>query len=132
MEYVWYNLALLILFGILIGTIAILGGIGGGVIIVPLMLLILGINEDIAVGSSALIIIISSGFGFFLLKRQSRINIKFCLLCSIFTILGSLISTIVFLIFPIDNYLIRLVFSSVMIYVSINLIFKKDPIKKKN
>lgn len=131
MEYVWYNLVLLILFGILVGTVAILGGIGGGVISVPLMVLIFGINEDIAVGSSTLIIMISSGFGFLLLKRQARINVKFCLICSLFTILGSLISTIVFLILPIDNYLLRLIFACIMIYVSLNLILKKDQTKKR-
>jgi len=130
MEYVWYNLVLLILFGILVGTVAILGGIGGGVILVPLMVLIFGINEDIATGSSALIIMVSSGFGFLLLKRQARINVKFCLLCSLFTILGSLISTIIFLIFPIDNYLLRLIFACAMVYVSFNLLLKKDQTKK--
>lgn len=127
MDYYWYTLLLLFLIGILIGTIAVLSGIGGGVIAVPLMTILFAVSEDISVGTSSLIILISSGFGFILLKRQKRINIRLCLICSIFTIIGSLISTILFIISPIDNYLLRLIFACVMIYVSINLIFRKDP-----
>lgn len=127
MDYYWYIILLLFLIGILIGIIAVLAGIGGGVIAVPLMTILFMVSEDIAVGSSALIILISSGFGFILLKKQGRINIKLCLLYSIFTIMGSIISTILFIIYPIDNYLLRLIFACVMIYISINLIFRKDP-----
>ncbi|MCK4238527.1 MAG: sulfite exporter TauE/SafE family protein, partial [Candidatus Lokiarchaeota archaeon] len=127
MDYYWYTILLLFLIGILIGTIAVLSGMGGGVISVPLMTILFMVSEDIAIGTSTLIILISSGFGFILLKRQKRINIKLCLICSIFTIIGSLISTILFIIYPIDNYLLRLIFACVMIYVSINLIFRKDP-----
>ncbi len=127
MDYYWYTILLLFLIGILIGTIAVLSGMGGGVISVPLMTILFMVSEDIAIGTSTLIILISSGFGFILLKRQKRINIKLCLICSIFTIIGSLISTILFIIYPIDNYLLRLIFACVMIYVSINLIFRKGP-----
>lgn len=130
MDYYWYTLLLLFFMGIIIGTIAVLSGIGGGVIAIPLMTILFMVSEDIAAGTSSLIILISSGFGFILLKRQKRINIKLCLICSIFTIIGSLISTILFIIYPIDNYLLRLIFACVMTYVSINLIFRKDPAKK--
>lgn len=121
---------LLILFGILVGTVAVLAGIGGSVVGVPLMIIFLGVQEEIAIGTASLIIIMSSGFGFVLLRKQDRVNIKLCLICSIFTIIGSIISTIIFLFIQIDNYVIRIIFACVMIYVSINLIAKKDPTDK--
>ena len=127
MEYYWFTFVLLILFGILVGTVAVLGGIGGSVIGVPLLVIFLSVEEDIAAGSAPLIILISSGFGFILLKKQNRVNVKLSLVCSAYTILGSLISTIIFLIFPVENYVIRLVFACVMIYVSLNLFFRKEP-----
>ena len=127
MEYYWYTFVLLILFGILVGTVAVLGGIGGSVIGVPLLIIFLSVEEDIAAGSAPLIILISSGFGFILLKKQNRVNIKLSLVCSAYTIMGSLISTILFAIFPIDNYVLRLIFAFVMMYVSLNLFFRKEP-----
>lgn len=58
------NLALALPFSFLAGALSGLVGVGGGLIKVPLMVLVLGVPMDIAVGSSALMVGVTAGGGF--------------------------------------------------------------------
>lgn len=58
------NMALALPFSFLAGALSGLVGVGGGLIKVPLMVLVLGIPMDIAVGSSALMVGVTASGGF--------------------------------------------------------------------
>lgn len=58
------NLALALPFSLLAGALSGMVGVGGGLIKVPVMVLVLGIPMDIAVGSSALMVGLTAGGGF--------------------------------------------------------------------
>jgi len=58
------NMALALPFSFLAGAMSGLVGVGGGLIKVPLMVLVLGIPMDIAVGSSALMVGVTASGGF--------------------------------------------------------------------
>jgi uncharacterized membrane protein YfcA len=58
------NLAIALPISIIAGLLSAMMGIGGGIIKVPLMVLVLGIPTDIAVGSSALMVGLTAGGGF--------------------------------------------------------------------
>ena len=58
------NMALALPFSFLTGALSGLVGVGGGLIKVPLMVLVLGVPMDIAVGSSALMVGVTASGGF--------------------------------------------------------------------
>jgi uncharacterized membrane protein YfcA len=58
------NMALALPLSLLAGALSGMVGVGGGLIKVPLMVLVLGIPMDIAVGSSALMVGLTAGGGF--------------------------------------------------------------------
>ena len=58
------NMALALPFSLLAGALSGMVGVGGGLIKVPLMVLVLGVPMDIAVGSSALMVGVTASGGF--------------------------------------------------------------------
>ncbi|MHA1775231.1 MAG: sulfite exporter TauE/SafE family protein [Promethearchaeota archaeon] len=93
----WLIFALLFLFGMFIGVIATIGGIGGGPIVMPLFLLIFQITPEIAKGTSIFIIFISTGIATITHYRAGKIHLPSLL---IIAAVGSAGSITYFLIYP--------------------------------
>ena len=129
MEEVFYLVILLIFLGLLSGMLSSIAGIGGGVFFVSIIdiLFISYFNMDvfnIAVDTSTFIILFSSLAGFITYLRQKRTSIKLSLFFSIFSIIGSLLATILFSFITIDNYILKILFAVTLLFAGINMIYK--------
>lgn len=130
MEITIILIAVLITLGFLAGVIAVIAGIGGGVLFVSIMTILFLIPINIAIDTSTFIILTSSAAGFVSYLKQKRTSIKISLLFSIFSILGSFLTTILFIFIQIDNTLLKIIFASTLLVAGGNMIFKA--IKSKN
>ncbi|MHA1486633.1 MAG: TSUP family transporter, partial [Promethearchaeota archaeon] len=76
--------------------VSVIAGIGGGVFFVSIMTLLFLFPINVAVDTSTFIILFSSLAGFITYLRQKRTNLRLSLLFSAFSILGSILASIVF------------------------------------
>lgn len=125
---------ILILFvlGILFGFLAALGGIGGGPFYVPFLTVFLNIAIQEAIDTSFLIILVTSSAALYTYLKQRRCNLKIALVFSIFSILGSFISTLIFTFYPLNSEFIKVIFSAILIIIAINLVYKIHSSRKKD
>ena len=124
MELTFYLTFLLIFLGLVSGTISVIAGIGGGVFFVSIMTLLFSISIDVAVDTSAFIILFSSLIGFITYLRQKRTNLKISLIFAVFSILGSIISSIIFSFVQVDNEIYRMIFAGSLLIAGVNMIYK--------
>ncbi|TFG24876.1 MAG: sulfite exporter TauE/SafE family protein [Promethearchaeota archaeon] len=115
---------LLILLGVVSGIVSTIAGIGGGVFFVSIITLGISIPIDIAVDTSTFIILFSSFSGFISYLRQKRTNLKLPLIFSIFAILGSILTSIIFFFIPIDNFILKILFACTLLVAGMNMIYK--------
>lgn len=78
--------------GLVVGFLTGLFGIGGGFIITPALVLLLGLRMSTAVGTSLVIIVINSAAGFAAHLRDATLNWPLVMLFSAAAIIGSLIA----------------------------------------
>ncbi len=133
MELSFYLVSLLILFGLAAGMISSIAGIGGGVFFVSIMNLLIFKTIDqfnIAVDTSTFVILFSSLAGFITYLRQKRTSFKLSLFFSVFSILGSILATILFSFIKIDNFILKILFAVTLLIAGFNMIYKA--IKAKN
>lgn len=121
------DMILLLPVAFLIGTIAAMTGVGGGVFIVPLLFLVPPYNSigiEKAVGTSLATIIftsLSSTLGY---SRQRRIDYKVGLILTLTTIPGAFVGA--YLTSFITQKLLGLIFGIFLIFVALRMIFKLD------
>ena len=117
-------ITLLIIVGLFSGIISTIAGIGGGVFFVSTMTLLFLIPIHIAVDTSTFVILFSSFSGFITYLRQKRTNLKLSLTFASFSILGSVITSIIFYFIPIENHILRILFAITLLVAAINMIYK--------
>jgi uncharacterized membrane protein YfcA len=115
---------LLILLGFLTGTISVMAGVGGGMFFVSIMTLIFLMPINEAIDTSTFIILISSLAGLISYLKQKRILLKLSLLFAIFSILGSIASSIIFSIIKLNNTLLKMIFASLLLIAGLNMIYR--------
>lgn len=118
------TISLLLMFGLLFGTISSLAGIGGGGFYTSLMLILFAIPIDEARDTSSFIILLFSCFAFINYYRQGKVDIKISLLFAGFALLGSITATIIFILFTIDNTILKIIIASVILFSGLNMIYK--------
>jgi len=124
MELSFYLVSLLILLGLLSGMVSAIAGIGGGVFFVSIMTLLFFIPINIAIDTSTFVILFSSLAGFITYLRQKRTSIKLSLFFSVFSIIGSILATILFSVISIDNSMLKFLFALTMLIAGFNMIYK--------
>ncbi len=124
MELSFSVILLLLILGLLSGAISAIAGIGGGVFFVSIMTLLFYIPINIAVDTSTFIILFSSLAGFITYLRQKRTSFKLSLFFSAFSILGSILATILFSIIKIDNFVLKVLFAVTLLIAGCNMIYK--------
>lgn len=115
---------LLILLGFLTGTLSVIAGIGGGVFFVSIMVLLFSLPINIAIDTSTFIILTSSCAGFIIYLKQERTNFKLSLTFGVFSILGSVLATILFSFTQIDNSTLKILFALTLLVAGLNMIHK--------
>jgi len=129
MELSFYLVSLLILLGLLSGMVSTIAGIGGGVFFVSVMNLLFLIPLNIAVDTSTFVILFSSLAGFITYLRQKRTKIKLSLFFSAFSIIGSILATILFSVIRIDNSILKILFAITLLIAGFNMIYKVNKAK---
>jgi len=120
------NLIIIFLFSILAGTIGAILGIGGGIIIVP-MLISLGIDIKFAIPASLLAIFFNSLTSTIIYSNKKIVNFSLGLKVGILGITGALLGSYTFLI--IDKKILYFVFSIITIILAIFILNKEKIIK---
>ncbi len=113
---------LLPLLGFVIGTVASMVGIGGGVFIVPLLTLLYGFSPPEAVGTSLATIVFTSLASTGNYARQKRIYYKTGLILAITTVPGAFLGA--YLTSIIEAQLLGLIFGVFLFIVALRMIFE--------
>lgn len=124
MELIWQIIIILVVFGLIVGIISSIVGEGGGVFFVGILTLffLLPINE--AIDTSTFIILISSGAAFITYLKEKRTNLKLSLIFAGFSILGSILCTLMLLFIHIDNTVLKYIFATVILITGLNMVYK--------
>lgn len=124
MELIWQIIIILLVFGLIVGIISSIAGIGGGVFFVSILTIffLLPINE--AIDTSVFIILISSGAAFIIYLKEKRTNLKLSLIFAGFSILGSILCTLMLLFIHFDNTILKYIFATVMLITGLNMVYK--------
>ena len=115
-----------VILGFFAGILTGIMGIGGGVVLVPMMVLLLGVQQHLAQGISMLVIIPTVLVAIFKLRNSRLFQFRMALLLAAGSMLGSLISSN--LVQQIDGAILKRIFGILVIYSSYKMIF--PPVKK--
>jgi len=130
MEFTLTIIVLLIFLGFLSGTVSVIAGVGGGVFFVSIMTLLFFIPINTAVSTSTYIILFSSLAGFISYLKQKRTNFKLSMLFAIFSILGSIIASIIFSFIQIEATLLKILFACTLLIAGVNMLYKTSKARK--
>ncbi len=72
----WSRLTLLLVSGSVAGLIAGMMGVGGGIVMVPVLVLVLGFNQHLAQGTSLLVMVPAAGAGAWTHKRLGNVEAR--------------------------------------------------------
>ena len=113
---------LLVALGVLTGFLSGLLGVGGGVIMVPLLSLLIGLEQHLAQGISMLVIIPTSIIGIWQLRKKNLIDYSAALYFAGGSIVGSFISGNLVDTIPEDN--LRTIFGAFITLVGMRMLFQ--------
>jgi uncharacterized membrane protein YfcA len=116
---------LLALGGFGAGAFGALLGLGGGVLIVPMLALGLGLPVREAVGISLLAVIATSSAGAATYLRRGSANLRLGLTLEVVTVVGAIAGGLVA--FAIDERLIAAAFGIMLIYVAVTMVRRRSP-----
>jgi uncharacterized membrane protein YfcA len=116
---------LLLVGGIATGLFGSLLGLGGGILIVPLLTLGFGMDLLKAVGISLICVIVTSGAaaGVYLERRVA--NLRLGMTLELFTATGALGGGLIA--YLLDEHLLEGIFAALMVYVAVTMARRRDP-----
>jgi uncharacterized membrane protein YfcA len=115
----------LLAIGLAAGFLAGLLGIGGGVLLVPAMVLLAGFDQHVAQGTSLLVIIPAAALGSFTHHRRGRLALRDAAALAAGGVIGALIGSVTAL--SLDEQLLRRLFAVLLLGVSARLILSRRP-----
>jgi hypothetical protein len=116
---------LLLVAGAAAGVFGSLLGLGGGILIVPLLTLVFGMALLKAVGISLICVIVTSGAaaGVYLERRVA--NLRLGMTLELFTATGAMVGGLVA--FLLDEHLLEGIFTVLIVYVALTMARRRDP-----
>lgn len=118
------TLIILILIGLAAGAFSGLVGLGGGIIMIPAMVLFLGMSQYMAQGTSLAVMLppigILAAYNYW---KAGELNLKFALIIAVTFVIGSYFGSKFALNIPQDS--MRKIFAIFLVIMAINLFFKK-------
>jgi hypothetical protein len=116
---------LLLVGGVAAGLFGSLLGLGGGILIVPLLTLGFGLPLLTAVGVSLVCVIVTSGAaaGVYLERRVA--NLRLGMTLELFTASGALVGGLIAFLLP--ERVLELIFAGLIIYVAVTMARRRDP-----
>lgn len=113
---------LLILLGLVSGTLSGMLGIGGGIVIVPALNQIFKVPMNVAVGTSLLIIIPTAVAGSITHYTKGNLQLGLALLVAVGAVAGSYLGARLVSMMP--ELLLRRLFALLLVYVAFNMFFR--------
>ena len=113
----------LLAIGLTAGLLAGLLGIGGGVVMVPAMVLIVGLDQHVAQGTSLLVIIPAAAFGSFTHYRHGRLALRDAAALALGGMLGAVLGSVTAL--SLDDELLRRLFALLILGVAVRLLMTR-------
>jgi len=111
---------LIVIVGMIIGTIASLVGIGGGVFFVPILYFIFHLEIHECVGTSLFAILFLSSSAFLQYSKQKKVNYKIALLLEVPTATGAYLASLATANLP--AFLIRALYALVLYVIALSLL----------
>ena len=119
-----YEIIILIIIGFLAGIVGGSLGLGGGIIIVPALVFILGFSQHEAQGTSLAVLLFPIGILAVLnYKKEGYVNFKFAIILMLAFVLGSYLGSVISVHLP--DKILKKVFGIFMLLVSIKIILDK-------
>lgn len=117
-------LVILLTLGMVAGILSGLVGVGGGIIIVPVLVYFLGFSQHQAQGTTLAMFLIPIGIlGAYNYYKQGYVDIKTALLISSTFVIGSYIGSKISI--SLDQNTVKKIFGIIILLVSLKMIFSK-------
>jgi uncharacterized membrane protein YfcA len=114
----------LILIGILAGVLSGLVGVGGGVIMVPLLVMFFGFNQQQAQGTSLAVLAVPvTAVAVFSYYKEGQVNIKYAAIIAAFFVVGSVFGSKLAL--TLDQKMLKKVFALVLLVIAGKMLLDK-------
>ena len=110
------ELVQLVLIGLAAGFLAGLLGIGGGVLMVPAMVLLAGFDQHVAQGTSLLVIIPAAALGSFTHHRKGRMALREAAILGVGGVIGAIVGSVTAL--SLDEDVLRRLFAVLILVVA--------------
>jgi hypothetical protein len=120
------DVALLLAIGLVSGLLAGLLGIGGGLVIVPAMVLLAGFDQHIAQGTSLLVIIPAASAGSWTHYRHGRLDLRDAAALAAGGVVGALLGSVTAL--ALDEGILRRLFAVLLVLVAIRMLVARRPV----
>lgn len=120
----WIGLAAFALFGLAVGAYGTLIGAGGGFIIVPVLVLVLGWRHTEAVATSLLVVTANAASGSFAYWRQKRIDLRTGWQFALATVPGAIIGS--YIVSMLSGRLFNVIFGLLLIIISLYLMWQPE------
>ena len=118
------TLLLLLMVGLVAGYLSGLIGIGGGVVIVPVLVYLLHMNQKAAQGTTLFMFILPIGFlGVYNYYKEGQIDFKSALIMCITFVIGSYFGSKTALSF--DTKLVKQIFGAIIMLIGLKMLLNK-------
>jgi uncharacterized protein len=118
------TICILILIGLLAGMLSGLVGVGGGIIMVPMLVLVLGLSQHQAQGTSLTVLVVPvTAIAVFNYYKEGYINWKYAAVIALFFVVGSYFGSK--LAINLDQKMLKKVFSVVLIIIAGKMLLEK-------
>jgi hypothetical protein len=112
------------LIGLAAGVLSGLFGIGGGIIVVPALVLLVGLNQHAATGTSLAALLLPVGIvGVLTYQRAGAVNLQVAALLALGIVIGTALGARIGLSLP--EVLLRRLLAGLMIVVAVQLLLKR-------
>jgi len=119
-----YTFLILIVIGLITGVLGGILGIGGGLILIPSLVYLMGMTQHEAIGTSLAIMLPPIGiFAAYNYYKAGQVNIKFAIILAAAFMVGSFFSSKIAIGFPENT--IRKIFSLLLVIVAIKMFLTK-------
>ena len=114
----------LILIGILAGVLSGLVGVGGGIIMVPLLVMFFSFNQHQAQGTSLAVLAVPvTAVAVFNYYKEGQLNLKYAAIIAVFFVVGSIVGSKFAL--TLDQKVLKKIFAVVLVLVAGKMLLEK-------
>jgi uncharacterized membrane protein YfcA len=124
------ELAELVVIGLAAGFLAGLLGVGGGVLMVPAMVLLLGFDQHVAQGTSLLVIIPAALTGSYTHYRNGRLVLRDAAFLAAGGVIGAVVGSVFAL--SMEDQLLRRLFAGFLLISGVRILLPKDLLTRRS